>query len=302
VRHLIHSAVRAGAPHSRNGSQRFLEPPVLFMGDEPCHTGKHINASTCRSALAIIGRKRPLGTLVDSSTVSRIRTSLSGKTPAGRQGHDLRRSGLASRRWLAFQCTAGHAARLPARPKLVQKSCRPASRECPRDPRASGETERAASPEPPLQLCSGGRLESASVGGEPGASPWLALSLKSNNDCVQSLFTRVWRRQPAGTGEEVDGARARGAERAESVAVSPYFLSPFSVHLRSRWRVLCLLCSDCTTPIAELINCALTARRSLISPRREMVPCAMSQLPAVRGLETPQRRWHGGRRAEDQAC
>jgi hypothetical protein len=108
VRHLIHSAVRAGAPHSRKGSQRFLEPPVLFMGDEPCHTGKLISASTCRSALAVIGRKRPLGTLVDSSTVSRIRTSLSGKTPAGLQGHDLRRSGLASRRWLAFQCTAGH--------------------------------------------------------------------------------------------------------------------------------------------------------------------------------------------------
>jgi hypothetical protein len=206
VRHLIHSAVRAGAPHSRNGSQRFLEPPVLFMGDEPCHTGKHINASTCRSALAIIGSKRPLGTLVDSSTVSRIRTSLSGKTPAGLQGHDLRRSGLASRRWLAFQCTAGHAVRLPARPKLVQKSCRPASRDCPRDPRASGETERAASPELPLQLCSGGRLESASVGGEPGASPWLALSLKTTTLRLCAVFVHT-------CVEAATGGRGRGGGR-----------------------------------------------------------------------------------------
>ena len=97
-------------------------------------------------------------------------------------------------------------AALPARPKLVQKSCRPASRDCPRDPRASGETERAASPELPLQLCSGGRLESASVGGEPGASPWLALSLKTTTLRLCAVFVHT-------CVEAATGGRGRGGGR-----------------------------------------------------------------------------------------
>jgi len=61
----------------------------------------------------------------------------------------------------------------------------------------------------------------ASAENRARARGWLSLSRRQRYACVQSLFTRVWRRQPAGAGEEVDGARARGAERAESVAVSP---------------------------------------------------------------------------------